>query len=144
MSEAINSASCPTGHEIWADIPGFETYQVSTLGRIKSKAKTWVCGNGGIRVLPEFEPKYCLVFSSKGKNKTGSGYKKVTLQQNGKRKDVFIHRLVAQVFIPNLENKPYIDHINRDSQDNRVENLRWCTAKENNANRGGKYGRTRN
>lgn len=45
-----------------------------------------------------------------------------------------LHRAVAELFIPNLENKPCIDHINTITTDNRVENLRWVTAKENNNN----------
>ena len=43
----------------------------------------------------------------------------------------FIHRAVAELFIPNPENKPFIDHINTVKTDNRAENLRWVTAKEN-------------
>ena len=46
----------------------------------------------------------------------------------------FIHRAVAELFIPNPENKPCVDHINTDRSDNRVENLRWVTYKENNSN----------
>lgn len=59
------------------------------------------------------------------------GYKICALNCNGKTKYLKVHRLVAQAFIPNPENKPEVDHINGNRTDNRVENLRWVTSKEN-------------
>ena len=59
------------------------------------------------------------------------GYQHVTLQINGKPKRFRVHRLVAEAFIPNPENKPEIDHIDGNKSNNNVNNLRWCTHKEN-------------
>ena len=60
-----------------------------------------------------------------------NGYRSVHLYINGKRYSKFIHQLVAQAFIPNPENKPYVNHINPDPSKNTVDNLEWCTQKEN-------------
>ena len=64
----------------------------------------------------------------------GTGYYTVNLTKGKVRKLSHIHRLVAEAFIPNPENKPCIDHINTAKVDNRVENLKWCTSKENSNN----------
>ena len=64
----------------------------------------------------------------------GSGYKQVVLSKEGKSKTHRVHRLVAEHYIPNPENKKCVDHINRIRTDNRLENLRWATHSENNQN----------
>ena len=64
-------------------------------------------------------------------SKNKYGYMQVCLCKNGKKKMLYVHRLLALHFIPNPENKPYVDHINGIRDDNRLENLRWLTHKEN-------------
>jgi hypothetical protein len=64
---------------------------------------------------------------------TTKGYARVYMRQTstGKRVDRYIHRLVATHFLDNVENKKYVNHKNCNRSDNRVENLEWCTSKEN-------------
>lgn len=62
---------------------------------------------------------------------TTTGYKKVELAKDGKKKSLRVHRLVATAFIPNPMNKPYINHIDGNRINNCVENLEWCTQHEN-------------
>lgn len=100
--------------EIWKDIKGYENlYQISSLGRVRRITKT-----NGYKIL-------------KQSTNPQSGYIQVALSKNGKCTVYKVHQLVAKHFISNLDNKPCIDHINTDKTDNRVENLRWCTQKEN-------------
>lgn len=96
--------------EIWKDIEEYEgIYQVSNLGRVKRVTTG--------RILKGW--------------KDGYGYLTVKLCKNGIVSNKTIHRLVAQVFIPNTENKPEVNHIDEDKTNNRVDNLEWSTAKEN-------------
>jgi len=88
-------------------------YEINKLGEVRRKYK-----NGNISYLKP----------SLGKN----GYYSVTLDN---RKKKTIHRLLAQSFIDNVDNLPMVDHINRNRQDNRLENLRWCTISDNNSNK---------
>lgn len=93
------------------------------------------------RIIEEF-PKYAISNKGNFKNlKTGRilklikydhGYLGAHLSINGIRYDRFCHKEVAKAFIPNPENKPYVDHIDGNNQNNEVSNLRWCTQKENN------------
>ena len=95
--------------EEWRIIDLFPVYSVSSIGRVKN-IKT------GRILRPAYDR---------------SGYLRVVLCIQKYRKMLFVHRLVAQAFISNNENKPTIDHINKIRSDNRVINLRWATMGEN-------------
>ena len=104
--------------EIWKNVEGFDwKYQISNIGRVKS-INWWRWKNSKDRILKYWGDTYW--------------YYRVCLYKNSFIKDVKVHRLVAQEFIPNPENKPQVNHINWIKIDNRVENLEWCTARENN------------
>lgn len=104
--------------EIWKPIKNYEgLYEISNLGRVRSLNYN---RTGKEEILKNIECE--------------NGYLIVNLAKFGKYKTFKVHRLVAEAFIPNPENKPCIDHINTIREDNRVENLRWVTHEENNNN----------
>jgi len=105
--------------EIWKDIEGYENkYQVSNLGNVKS-LETWA-GDRYIRREKILKNNLC-----------GNGYYYVCLSKNGKVKKYKVNRLVAQAFIPNIDNKPFTNHIDGNKLNNCVDNLEWCTQSEN-------------
>lgn len=107
--------------EIWKDIEGFEGYyQVSNLGNVKSLNRI-LKDNGGFFIKAGNYKRF----------EEQTGYKRVALSKNDQNKKFMVHRLVAQAFIPNPENKPFIDHIDGNRANNKVDNLRWSTSKEN-------------
>ena len=96
--------------EEWRDVVGYEgLYKVSNLGNIKSLIKD--------RLLKPSEH--------------NRGYLLVVLTKNHKHKHCYVHRIVAEAFIKNIESKTEVNHIDGNKKNNRVENLEWCTGIEN-------------
>lgn len=109
--------------EIWKDVVGYEgLYQVSNKGRIKSLVKK----GSGSKTFVEHIVKLQI-----HKSRINYFRLQIRMYKDGKGATVSIHRIVAQHFIPNPENKPYIDHIDTNPLNNEVSNLRWVTSKEN-------------
>ena len=100
--------------EIWKPIKDYENYEVSNLGKVKSLNYN---RTGEEKILKPRKDK--------------DGYLYVGLYKSGKRKFFKIHRLVATAYIFNPDDKPQINHIDCNRQNNCVENLEWCTIKEN-------------
>ncbi len=108
--------------EEWKDVEGYEGfYQISTFGKVRSLDRVVKNPRGTMKrkgVLIKFTV-------------TRDGYNKFTLSKDGNHKSARVHQEVLKAFVPNIDNKPQINHINGIKTDNRVENLEWCTASEN-------------
>lgn len=105
--------------EVWKNIKGYEgLYQVSNLGRVKSLV---------------FRNNVCCLNKEKilSLNKQKKGYISVILCKNGKPKMFYVHRLVADAFIPNPNNLPQVNHKDENKENNCEDNLEFCTRKYN-------------
>ena len=100
--------------EIWKDIPDYNGYQISNLGNIKNDY-IWT---GSMYIYKPHTLKPHI---------DRKGYATIHL----KNKTYKIHRLVALIFIPNPDNLPQVNHIDGNKQNNKVENLEWCSCKQN-------------
>jgi uncharacterized protein YerC len=96
--------------EIWKKVPQFENYSINSEGKLKNT-------------------KTNRLLSTKSVN--SEGYVLVCLSNNGKIKTLRFHRLLAECFIPKIIGKDFVNHKNGIKTDNRLENLEWCTKKEN-------------
>lgn len=119
---STHGAFCVMDTTIWKEIPGYEGYyEASDTGLIRSSRKTKVAFGETLsdtsKVLRPAFDKDC--------------YLRLVLSIENNQSHFLIHQLVALTFIPNPENKPYVDHINGVRWDNRAENLRWVTQSEN-------------
>ena len=118
--------------ERWEPVKGFEGYyEVSSKGRVRSVDRV---------VLDKITDKGALYRALHGKvlsPNTGAGgrgavrYSMVYLSKDGIKYPKYVHRLVAEAFIDNVENKKEVDHINKNTSDNSIDNLRWVTHQEN-------------
>jgi DNA-binding transcriptional regulator YiaG len=107
--------------EVWKDINGYEGYyQVSSLGRVKSVKRMVNHNYGGLKIVNE------RVMSQRT-----AKYKNLMLCKEGEERIFWVHRLVAESFIENPDNKPEVNHKDANCHNNNVDNLEWATRAEN-------------
>lgn len=108
--------------EVWKPVRGYEGYyEISNFGKVRSLDRVVKQGSCMRKVKAKIIKIYIGPY----------GYPCVSLCRDRKTRCIPIHRLLAKAFIPNPENKPFIDHIDTDKTNYRLNNLRWCTQKEN-------------
>ena len=96
--------------EIWKNVKGYTRYEISNLGKVRNSATKRL----------------------KAVRKTKTGYCITDLKENGVKKTKYIHRLVAEAFLDNRCDFPCINHRDENKQNNKAENLEWCTIAYNN------------
>lgn len=115
--------------EVWKAIKGYEgLYEVSSYGRVRSLDHL-------IEQPHPRNPAYTLRYIQKGKIKNlrhhQAGYWVVDLYKGNLSETKTVHRMVAEAFIPNPDNLPEVNHIDENKENSRVDNLEWCTRKQN-------------
>lgn len=110
--------------EYWRPIPGYEGYEVSNLGRVRSIDRWVKYSDGRLRLY-----KGRILKPVKRKD----GYLQVNLSKDNRGKMFLVHRLVAMAFIPNPDNLPMINHKDENPGNNAASNLEWCDSSYNNS-----------
>lgn len=119
MGKKFEYYECDLPGEEWRNVVGYkDVYKISSLGRVMSLPKQ--AGRQYRHRKQILSPKI-----------TQYGYRAVSLSVNSKVKHIHVHRLIAQAFIPNPENKPFVNHIDGNKLNNSINNLEWCTNDEN-------------
>ena len=112
--------------EVWKDILGYEgIYQVSSTGKVKSLARAIMNKHGRLQNYPE------KLLTPDVHKTTNCNYLRVSLSRDHIVTRFLVHRLVAEAFLSNDQNKPYINHIDNNGANNNIDNLEWCTHSEN-------------
>lgn len=112
--------------EVWKQSSECEYIEVSNLGGVRSVSRTHLVNNrhGGQSYRTDKSKQLSVTDN-------GNGYKIVSTTDNGKRKNFYVHRLVAKEFVDGYAEGLVVDHINHNRGDNRAENLAWVSQKEN-------------
>lgn len=128
MKNAVRGKTMGNFYKEWKNIKGYETlYKVSNYGEIKAKRRV---------IYKIIDDERQPIFVTKEKIMSpvnhGNGYLYITLiDEFGNRKNHYVHRLVAEAFIPNPNNLPQVNHRDYDRKNNKVTNLEWCSSLEN-------------
>lgn len=127
--------------EVWKKIQGFDYYLVSNYGRVKSLDKYKRCVSRSGKEFT-YRVRGKILKPIPRKMNQYLTYIQHTIHENGKQRCVHAHRLVAETFIPNPDNKPQVNHIDGDGTNNFIKNLEWVTGSENSLHAYKELGRT--
>ena len=114
--------------EIWKPVKNYEgLYEISNLGNVKTLKRTWKVFNYQSKKYQNMHNVEKILIGSISK----CGYKQVLLTRNNKKQIKLVHRLVAEAFLDNYDEKPCVNHKDGNKLNNNLENLEWCTYAEN-------------